>query len=49
MIDIEAEASGEDEGDSSDDAEEDADQPEADAMFVDDASPASARSQPERG
>ncbi len=48
LIDIEAEASGEEEEESSDEADEDTDVPEADAMFVNDASPASARSQPER-
>lgn len=49
LIDIEAEASSEEEEDSSEEADEDADLPEADAMFVNDASPAGTRSQPERG
>ena len=48
LIDIEAEASSEEEEESSDEADEDTDAPEADAMFMNDASPASARSQCER-
>lgn len=51
FIDIEAEASDEEEDESADDEEDDADEElaEGDAMFVNDASPASTRSQPERG
>ncbi|KAL0033133.1 hypothetical protein WJX79_005148 [Trebouxia sp. C0005] len=48
LIDIEAEASSEEEEESSDEADEDTELPEADAMFVNDASPAAARSQRER-
>ncbi|KAL0018444.1 hypothetical protein WJX77_010041 [Trebouxia sp. C0004] len=48
LIDIEAEASSEEEEGSSDEADEDTDVAEADAMFVNDASPASARSRRER-
>ena len=52
FVDIEAEASDDDDGeeDSGDDPDaEEEEGTEADAMFVNDASPASVRSQPERG
>ena len=50
FVDIEAEASDGEQDESEDEADgEDEEMAEADAMFVNDASPASARSQPERG
>lgn len=49
-MDIEAEASDDEAEEDSDDPEgEDEEATEADAMFVHDASPASIRTQPERG
>ena len=47
MVDIEAEASSDDEEEESSQGEE-SQMPEEDAMFVNDNSPATARTQPER-